>query len=93
MNHLTEKEANALVIMLGANIKHPDINFEVVPLETGNGCFVGTRKGKIRVFKGDDMNKYKLHIGGTVLQPRVVIKGNTYDGICKLFDSIEEINE
>jgi|GEM_PF-2160445 len=88
---LNESRANALVILLNASLAdNPHVVLKAVAFESG-GYYVTTEEGKIRIFGGDGSDLYKLHFGGTLLSPGVIVKGHTYDGIAKLFNSIELI--
>lgn len=90
LNGMNQKRAEALTILLNMQNKNKEINLSVKEL-SGNGFYVSTEQEKIRIFGGDGLDLYKIHIGGTLENPAVVIKGHTYDGISSLFNSIEFI--
>ncbi len=91
MRGLEKNRVDALVTLLNAQIQNKTaVVLDAKELNDGS-YYAGTSENKIRIFGGDDTDLYKLHIGGTLEQPSVVIKGHTYDGIAKLFDSIEAI--
>lgn len=87
---MNQKRAEALCILLNMQNKHPDINLSAEPLDDGT-YFVSTDEAKLRIFGGDGLDLYKIHIGGTLENPAVVIKGHTYDGISSLFNSVEYV--
>lgn len=90
LNGMNQKRAEALTILLNMQNKNKEINLSAKEL-SGNGFYVSTEQEKIRIFGGDGLDLYKIHIGGTLENPAVVIKGHTYDGISSLFNSIEFI--
>ncbi len=93
MNGLNKARAEALALLLNMQIKNKmEVKLSAYPINDRDEYFVATEQQKIRIFKGEGFDLYKIHIGGTLRVPRVIIKGHTYDGIAKLFDSIEEIN-
>ncbi len=92
MKGLNKSRAEALTTLLNAQIKNKaEINLSVKALIDGS-YYVGTVEDKVRILNGDNKDLYKLHIGGNIEKPAVVISGNTYDGIADLFDSIEIVN-
>lgn len=89
---MNEKRAEALTILLNMQNKNPEIILSAKKLDD-DSFYVSTEKEKIRIFGGDGLDLYKIHIGGTLKNPGVVIKGHTYDGITSLFNSIEFIGK
>jgi len=90
LNGMNEKRAEALTILLNMQNRNKEINLSAKKLSDGT-FYVSTEQEKIRIFGGDGLDLYKIHIGGTLKNPAVVIKGHTYDGITSLFNSIEYI--
>lgn len=90
LNGMNQKRAEALTILLNMQNRNPDITLSAKELESGT-YYVSTEQEKIRILGGDGLDLYKIHIGGTLDNPAVVIKGHTYDGITSLFNSIEFI--
>ena len=92
MKGLEKKHAQAIATFLNLQIQNK-VEVELsAKAFSEDAYYVGTTHDKIRIFAGDDEDLYKLHLGGTIETPGIVIKGNTYDGIAKLFDPIEIIN-
>jgi len=87
---MNQKRAEALTILLNMQNRNSEINLSAKELSDGT-YYVSTELEKIRILAGEGMDLYKIHIGGTLENPAVVIKGHTYDGITRLFNSIEHI--